>query len=116
MFVEHMRGAHRITMEAIGSFRLKTEEEGVSEYLRTKEIPFGREPVIDLDCAENTKGRKYYRVDFLMRWSNKIIIVEINEFQHRYYPVSCESIRPIRTLCTTSEDFMRKEPDVRSYD
>ncbi|GAQ91764.1 hypothetical protein KFL_008480050 [Klebsormidium nitens] len=70
----------------------KLKEERISQLLTTSGIDFKREHHIDFGCLQGT----FARPDFIILMGGKVIVVEVDEFQHEAYGVACEVSRMLR--------------------
>lgn len=84
---------HKVIHTEEYQIKKKKKEEAVAKALSEAGIDYKREHQINMQCILN-KENKYIRVDFLIVIDAQIIILEVDENQHRDYPISCDSIRP----------------------
>ncbi len=105
----------------------KRAEQYVANMLEKAGIAYKREHVIDFACVTDdvVQPNKYARVDFLIILHGVVIIVEVDEGQHRFgsYSVSCDMSRMARiieSLCVEGNTlpvwFIRYNPNAYTLD
>lgn len=94
---------HKLTHSEKNQLRLKKKEEAVAKVLKAAHIDFKREHHIDMSCVSNEEN-KFVRIDFLIIKKGIIIILEVDEEQHRQYLVNCDSLRPFKIAETLALD------------
>lgn len=68
---------------------LKQKENRIRDFLIANQIPFTQDKIPNgSDCGKQ-------RPDFVIYLSDRIIIIEVDEDQHKSYPCECEQIRMI---------------------
>lgn len=77
-----------------GLARQKKQEQRIATALTASGFDFKREHTIDFMCLGDATGR-CARVDFLLLLSGRVIMLEVDEDQHRfgYGPVLCDMAR-----------------------
>jgi hypothetical protein len=97
-----------------GRQRQKREEERIAKALTAAGISFKREHRIEFDCI----GRTWCFIDFVIISNGVVIFLEVDEFQHIAYGVSCEVRRmtDVHAACmldgnTLPIHFIRYNPD-----
>jgi hypothetical protein len=75
--------------------RQKTKENQIAKMLDKNDIKYERECYIKFNCYDiKNNDTTYCKIDFVIYTSNKIIILEVDEDQHKYgYKVTCENRR-----------------------
>jgi len=73
--------------------RMKTKENAIAKWLDDKSIKYEREVKIKFDCFDTTGGTGYAYIDFVIYLNDCIIILEVDEGQHKSYLISCENRR-----------------------
>jgi KRAB domain-containing zinc finger protein len=83
----HIKSMH--TLE--GQMRHKKEEQRIASVLDNANIAYKREHQIDFICIGSTT-KKYARIDFLIDINGCIVMLEVDEDQHRfgYGSISCD--------------------------
>jgi uncharacterized C2H2 Zn-finger protein len=78
-----------------GQARKKREEQRIFRALTKANIPFKREHKIDFSCFKEGSIKNYALLDFLIILAGVIIILEVDENQHRFYKdgISCDMKR-----------------------
>lgn len=116
----HIKAIH--TKE--GQARQKKQEQRIARLLEKEDIAFKREHEIDFSCA-GTSSRTCARIDFLIDLNSHIIMLEVDENQHRfgYGGVSCDMRRMTQIQETLAIDgntipiiFLRYNPDAFKVD
>ncbi|GAQ90268.1 hypothetical protein KFL_006200080 [Klebsormidium nitens] len=85
---KHFRDYHT----AEGQQRRKREEERVAKLLEGASIDFKREHAVSFRCILDT----FARVDFIIILNGKVIVLEVDEYQHDGYGVACDVSRMIK--------------------
>ncbi|GAQ91168.1 hypothetical protein KFL_007380030 [Klebsormidium nitens] len=75
-----------------GQQRRKREEERIAKLLTTAGLPFKREHHVTFDCL----GGSFARIDFILDHKGKIIVIEVDEYQHEGYGVACDVARMLQ--------------------
>ena len=74
--------------------RHKSKENNIASFLTKKDIKYEREVYLDFSCFETINDEtKSCRVDFVIYTESRIIILELDENQHKSYKISCENRR-----------------------
>ena len=74
--------------------RQKTKENTLAKWLDSQNIKYEREVRIDFNCFDTEGGTKYAKIDFVIYTETCIIMLELDENQHKYgYFVTCENRR-----------------------
>ena len=73
-----------------GQQRRKKKEEHLARFLDTTGFRYKREQVIRF-CGEG--NQKFARLDFIIYREYGVCIVELDENQHKHYPIECEAAR-----------------------
>jgi hypothetical protein len=88
--------AHRKRFHTLlGRQRQKKKEQALARFLEEAGIQFEREVTVHF-CGEASK--KFARVDFVCYQPYGVCAIELDEFQHEHYPVSCEAGRMLNIL------------------
>lgn len=74
---------------AEGQQKRKREEERIAKLLTNAGVPFKREHYVTFGCF----GGSFARIDFIIDRNGKVIVIEVDEDQHRQYGVACEVAR-----------------------
>lgn len=97
-----------------GRLEKKKEEERVATLLDKHQIQYKREHHINFSCAGNT----FCRIDFVIISNGNVIFLEVDEYQHSGYDVSCELRRMamVQECCFLDENtlpmvFIRYNPN-----
>ena len=91
--------------------RMKTKENQIAKFLQKLGLKYERECSIKFDCFDTTGGTKSCRLDFVIYTEHCIIILEVDESQHRHggYTMLCENRRTIAILgCQMFDAHCRK--------
>ncbi|GAQ92195.1 hypothetical protein KFL_009420060 [Klebsormidium nitens] len=75
-----------------GQQRRKREEERIAKLLTKAGLPFKREHHVTFDCL----GGSFARIDFILDHKGKIIVIEVDEYQHEGYGVACDVARMLQ--------------------
>jgi hypothetical protein len=82
-------GKHHVAFHTFaGHQRQKKKEQALARFLEEAGIQFEREVTVQF-CGEASK--KLARVDFVCYQPYGVCVIELDEFQHEHYPVSCEA-------------------------
>ena len=99
-----------------GAQRRKKKEEALARALTKAGIDFKREHRVSFECA----GRTWGYIDFVIILKGRIVIVEVDEFQHTFsnYSVGCDLSRIMNVVeawrvegCTLPVTVIRWNPD-----
>jgi hypothetical protein len=80
--------------------RKKREEQRIASVLDNAGIAYRREHHVDFTCVVGGNRRQFARIDFLITFENKIVMLEVDEGQHRFgdYSVGCDMRRMARIV------------------
>lgn len=101
----------------------KKEEEKISKLLREHDIKFEREVYIKFDCFDS--GKNYAYVDFVIYRKDCTILLEVDEYQHKYgrESVNCDMKRMVHIITSikcsgnnTPVLFLRYNPNSYKVD
>jgi hypothetical protein len=77
---------------AEGKQHRKREEERVAKLLAKAGVDFKREHHVNFGCIQET----FARVDFIIILNGKVIVLEVDEYQHDGYGVACDVARMVK--------------------
>jgi hypothetical protein len=77
-----------------GIARQKKEEQRIARALEAANIDFKREHRVDFQCINDVYG-KYASIDFLMVRNGHLVLIEVDENQHKFghYSIGCDLAR-----------------------
>jgi hypothetical protein len=81
---------HKKTHTPEGILRQKKKEEAVAKALTLAGISFKREHQVNTGCIRNDGNHMFSRIDFTIMISGSVSFLEIDEFKHEGYPISCD--------------------------
>jgi hypothetical protein len=86
-----------------GQMRHKREEQRIAALLDRAGINYKREHHVDFSCVHDeaaSRTRNFARVDFLIMFESTVVMLEVDEGQHRFgdYSVSCDMARMARIV------------------
>lgn len=87
----HLTGPQKVHTE-VWRLRQKKSEQALASFLDENGIHYKREYHVSYSCS----GGTFARLDFLIIWKGILFIIEVDEDQHKQYPILCDSIRPFK--------------------
>ena len=121
----HLKSHHRSYHTKEGQSEHKREEQKVAKMLDANGFKYKREHTIDMRCAggEGDGLAVRARGDFLLEFGATVLILEVDEFQHSGYGVSCDVERMCRIIealriegCELRIAFVRYNPHAFKVD
>ncbi len=92
---------HKKSMHtAEGQMRHKKEEQRIAKLLDSAGVGYNREHHVDFSCVEGDARRRFARVDFVIMIDSTVVMLEVDEGQHRFgdYSVGCDMGRMARII------------------
>jgi len=81
-----------------GQQKRKREEERIHQLLELNQIHFDREVQVDFTCVLGPdRGQKFARIDFVIQKGMSTYLLEIDENEHGWHQISCETRRMMDT-------------------
>jgi hypothetical protein len=96
----HLNTHNKRMHTAEGQMRHKREEQRIAKLLDSAGVDYKREHHVDFSCVEGDARRRFARVDFVIMIDSTVVMLEVDEGQHRFgdYSVGCDMGRMARII------------------